>query len=35
MSRYNVVMLLGDNLNDFMQVFEAKNCSSRLAERIK
>jgi len=35
MSRYNVVMLLGDNLNDFMQVFEAKNCSSRLAETDK
>ena len=32
MSRYNVVMLLGDNLNDFMQVFEGKNTGDRSAE---
>jgi len=25
MNKYKVVMLLGDNLNDFMQVFEGKN----------
>jgi len=30
MSNYNVVMLLGDNLNDFMQVFEGKNSNGRL-----
>ena len=32
MRKYDVVMLLGDNLNDFMQVFEGENCSDRLAE---
>jgi 5'-nucleotidase (lipoprotein e(P4) family) len=32
MSKYKVVMLLGDNLNDFMQVFEGENCSDRLVE---
>jgi 5'-nucleotidase (lipoprotein e(P4) family) len=31
-SKYNVVMLLGDNLNDFMQVFEGKNIGGRFAE---
>jgi 5'-nucleotidase (lipoprotein e(P4) family) len=32
MKNYNVVMLMGDNLNDFMQVFEGKNIEDRLAE---
>jgi 5'-nucleotidase (lipoprotein e(P4) family) len=32
MSRYNVVMLLGDNLNDFMQVFEKKPIEERKTE---
>ena len=31
-SNYNVVMLLGDNLNDFMQVFEGKNNKGRFEE---
>ncbi|HKC34666.1 MAG TPA: 5'-nucleotidase, lipoprotein e(P4) family [Chitinophagaceae bacterium] len=35
MSRYNVVMLLGDNLNDFMQAFEGKKISDRFAETDK
>lgn len=29
---YKVVLLLGDNLNDFMQVFEDKNITDRFAE---
>jgi len=32
MKNYNVVMLLGDNLNDFAQVFEGKNISDRFSE---
>ncbi|HVX27690.1 MAG TPA: 5'-nucleotidase, lipoprotein e(P4) family [Parafilimonas sp.] len=32
MQFYNVVMLLGDNLNDFMDVFEHKSISERLKE---
>src|SRR5688572_28321222 len=29
---YNVIMLLGDNLNDFLQVFEKKNSQDRMIE---
>ena len=32
MSQYNVVMLLGDNLNDFMNVFEKKTIADRFTE---
>jgi len=32
MSQYNVVMLLGDNLNDFMNVFEKKSIDGRFIE---
>jgi 5'-nucleotidase (lipoprotein e(P4) family) len=32
MSKYNVVMLLGDNLNDFMQAFEKRPIDERKAE---
>ncbi|SRR5258706_1475906 len=35
MSKYNVIMLLGDNLNDFMQIFERKNISDRFAATDK
>lgn len=35
MKSYNVIMLLGDNLNDFMQVFEKKNVADRFAETDK
>ena len=35
MSNYNVVMLLGDNLNDFMQLFEKKDIADRFAETDK
>lgn len=35
MTKYNVVMLLGDNLNDFMNVFEKKDIASRFAETDK
>ncbi|TMI64358.1 MAG: 5'-nucleotidase, lipoprotein e(P4) family [Bacteroidetes bacterium] len=35
MKKYNVVMLLGDNLNDFMQAFEKKNITDRFAETDK
>src|SRR5258708_5669452 len=35
MKKYNVAMLLGDNLNDFMQVFEKKNINDRFAETDK
>jgi 5'-nucleotidase (lipoprotein e(P4) family) len=35
MSRYNVVMLLGDNLNDFMQIFEGRKIDDRFAETDK
>jgi len=35
MKKYNVVMLLGDNLNDFMQVFEQKPIVERFAEADK
>ena len=31
-SKYEVVMLLGDNLNDFMNVFEKKNITDRITE---
>lgn len=31
-SKFKVVMLLGDNLNDFMDVFENKNISGRFTE---
>jgi 5'-nucleotidase (lipoprotein e(P4) family) len=31
MKNYDVVMLMGDNLNDFAQVFEGKNISGRFA----
>ena len=31
-SKYEIVMLLGDNLNDFMNVFEKKNIADRLSE---
>jgi 5'-nucleotidase (lipoprotein e(P4) family) len=34
-AQYNVVMLLGDNLNDFMNVFEKKNVAERFAETDK
>lgn len=32
MQNYNVVMLLGDNLNDFMQIFERRPIVERLSE---
>ena len=35
MKKYNVVMLLGDNLNDFMQVFEKKDIAERFTETDK
>jgi 5'-nucleotidase (lipoprotein e(P4) family) len=35
MKKYSVVMLLGDNLNDFMQVFEQKPIAERFAETDK
>lgn len=35
LAKYNVVMLMGDNLNDFMQVFEKKNSADRNAETDK
>jgi len=35
MKKYNVVLLLGDNLNDFMQSFEKKNSNDRFAETDK
>jgi 5'-nucleotidase (lipoprotein e(P4) family) len=35
MKKYSVVLLLGDNLNDFMQVFEKKNSDDRFAETDK
>jgi 5'-nucleotidase (lipoprotein e(P4) family) len=35
MKNYDVVMLLGDNLNDFMQVFEDKTIAERLNETDK
>lgn len=35
MARYHVVMLLGDNLNDFMNLFEKKNIEDRFAETDK
>ena len=35
MKKYNVVLLLGDNLNDFMQAFEKKNINDRFAETDK
>jgi 5'-nucleotidase (lipoprotein e(P4) family) len=35
MKKFNVVMLLGDNLNDFMQTFEKKNIDGRFAETDK
>jgi len=35
MKNYNVVMLLGDNLNDFAQVFERKNINDRFLETDK
>ena len=31
MKNYDVIMLLGDNLNDFMEVFESKSINERLA----
>jgi len=34
-SKYNVVMLLGDNLNDFMHVFEGKKIDDRFVETDK
>ena len=34
-STYNVIMLLGDNLNDFMNVFEKKSIAERFAETDK
>jgi len=33
--KYNIVMLLGDNLNDFMNVFEIKPIEERFAETDK
>jgi 5'-nucleotidase (lipoprotein e(P4) family) len=35
MKNYHVVMLLGDNLNDFLQAFEKKNIVDRFAETDK
>jgi 5'-nucleotidase (lipoprotein e(P4) family) len=35
MKNYRVIMLLGDNLNDFMQVFEKKDVAGRFAETDK
>jgi 5'-nucleotidase (lipoprotein e(P4) family) len=35
MKKYNVVMLLGDNLNDFTQAFELKPIAERFAETDK
>jgi len=35
MKKYKVVMLLGDNLNDFTQAFEKKNITDRFAETDK
>lgn len=32
MDKYNVVLLIGDNLNDFMAVFEKKDITSRASE---
>jgi 5'-nucleotidase (lipoprotein e(P4) family) len=35
MNKYDVVMLLGDNLNDFSNVFERKSAEARFAETDK
>ncbi|MEI9955477.1 MAG: 5'-nucleotidase, lipoprotein e(P4) family [Ferruginibacter sp.] len=35
MNQYNVIMLLGDNLNDFMDVFEKKTIDGRFTETDK
>ena len=35
MAKYNVIMLLGDNLNDFMNVFEKKSIADRFNETDK
>ena len=35
MNTYEVIMLLGDNLNDFTQFFENKNIADRVAETDK
>ena len=35
MGHFEVIMLLGDNLNDFMNVFERKNIADRFAETDK
>jgi 5'-nucleotidase (lipoprotein e(P4) family) len=35
MNKYNVVMLLGDNLNDFMNIFEKKDVTDRFAATDK
>ena len=35
MSRYNVIMLLGDNLGDFTQFFDRKNIADRKTETDK
>ena len=35
MGKYNVIMLLGDNLNDFMNVFEKKSIADRFVETDK
>ncbi|MFP5042446.1 5'-nucleotidase, lipoprotein e(P4) family [Parasediminibacterium sp. JCM 36343] len=33
--KYNVIMMLGDNLNDFMDIFEQKSIEARFAETDK
>ena len=35
MQHYNVIMLLGDNLNDFTQAFEKKSSADRKTETDK
>lgn len=35
MKKYNVLMLLGDNLNDFTKAFEEKNINDRYTETDK
>jgi len=35
MNGYEVIMLMGDNLNDFMQLFENKNIADRINETDK
>jgi 5'-nucleotidase (lipoprotein e(P4) family) len=34
-AQYNIVLLMGDNLNDFMNIFEGKTIADRFAETDK